>query len=204
MDIIDENKGRFNSSMEHLKSEVATLRTGRATPALVEDIIVDAYSIKQPLKAVASIMVTDAKTLTIDAWDKSLIPAIESAMAKSQLGFNPVNDGKVIRLPLPELTQERRQELIKLLHQKLEHARIAIRQIREEVRQDILKAEKDKEIGEDDKYGFQEELDKLVKLIKDKNLPFMAGFNRRFSPYAREIKKHILSRVNPLIINYQM
>lgn len=168
MDIIDENKGRFNSSMEHLKSEVATLRTGRATPALVEDIIVDAYSIKQPLKAVASIMVTDAKTLTIDAWDKSLIPAIESAMAKSQLGFNPVNDGKVIRLPLPELTQERRQELIKLLHQKLEHARIAIRQIREEVRQDILKAEKDKEIGEDDKYGFQEELDKLVKDYNDK------------------------------------
>ena len=167
MDIVERNKEEFEKAIEHLKSEIVTLRTGRATPALVEDVTVVAYETKQPLKAVASISVTDAKTLTIDPWDKTLIPVVEAALSGSQLGFNPVNDGKVIRLPLPELTQERRQELIKILHQKLEHARITIRQIREDVRKEIEQAEKNKDIGEDERYKMQDELDKVVKEYND-------------------------------------
>ena len=171
MDIITQYKELFDKSMEHLRSEISGLRTGRATPALVEDIVVEAYGVKQPLKTVASISVADAKTLTVDPWDKGLIQAVEIAINNSQVGINPVNDGKLIRLPLPELTKERREELIKVLHQKLEQARISIRKIREYVRNKIEKSEKDKEIGEDEKYKMQDELDTLVKeyneMIKD-------------------------------------
>ncbi|MFA6427052.1 MAG: ribosome recycling factor [Candidatus Magasanikbacteria bacterium] len=168
MDFITQNKEEFNKIIEHLKHEISNLRTGRATPALVEDVVVEAYGVRQPLKAVASISVADAKTLNIDPWDKSLTQAIESGLRASNLGINPVNDGKLIRLPLPDLTQERRQELIKVLHQKLEQARVSVRNIREEIRKDIDKKEKDKEIAEDDKFRMQDELEKLVKEYNDK------------------------------------
>jgi len=168
MSKFDEHKDQFEKTLAHLKQEIAGLRTGRATPALVEDITVEAYGIKQALKAVASISVSDAKTLTIDPWDKTLIQAIESAIRNSQLGINPVNDGKLLRVPLPELTQERRQELIKVLHGKLEDARIAIRKIREEVKKAIELAEKNKEMSEDDRYKQIDELDKVVKEYNEK------------------------------------
>jgi ribosome recycling factor len=168
MDKINEHEELFDKAIEHLKSEITGLRTGRATPALVEDITVDAYGVKQAMKAVASISVLDAKTLTIDPWDKSLIMAIETAVNNSNIGINPVNDGKLIRLPLPELTKERREELIKVLHTKLENSRIAIRKTREDVRNQIDKLEKDKEIGEDEKFKMQEELDKSVKEYNEK------------------------------------
>lgn len=168
MSIVDIFKEEFSKCLEHLRKEIFGLRTGRATPALVEDIMVEAYGTRQPLKAVASISVQDAKTLAIDVWDKSIISAVESGLRNSQLGINPVNDGKVIRLPLPDLTQERRQELIKVLHQKLEAARISVRKIREEVRSEIEQQEKDKEIGEDEKYKLQDELEKVVKEFNDK------------------------------------
>lgn len=163
MSMIDQQKERFEKCLDYLKSDIATLRTGRATPALVEDIVVDAYGTKQPLKAVASISVADAKTITVDPWDKSLMQTVEIAIRHSDVGINPVNDGSLIRLPLPELTQERRADLIKLLHKKLEEARIAVRKVREEVRSDIEKAEKSKEISEDEKFTLQDELDVLVK-----------------------------------------
>ncbi|NCO05084.1 MAG: ribosome recycling factor [Candidatus Magasanikbacteria bacterium] len=163
MTIINENKEQFQKAIEFLKQDISVLRTGRATPAIVEDITVEAYGSRQALKALASISVADAKTLTVDPWDKSLMQAVEQAIRNSEIGINPVNDGKLIRLPLPDLTADRRQELIKVLHQKLEHARIAIRKIREEVRGKIDVAEKNKEISEDEKYGFHEDLEKLVK-----------------------------------------
>lgn len=168
MNIVHNHKEQFNKAIDHLKSEISSLRTGRATPALVEDITVEAYGSKQPLKTLASISVSDAKTLTVEPWDKSLMQTVETAINNSHLGINPVNDGKLIRLPLPELTQERRQELIKVLHQKLEQARITIRKIREEIRDQIDKAFKDKEIGEDEKFKFQDELEKMVKEYNEK------------------------------------
>lgn len=168
MSIVDQNKEEFNKATEHLKHDISSLRTGRATPALVEDVQVEAYGVKQPLKAVASISVQDAKTLVVSPWDKSVLQAIESAIRLSPIGLNPVNDGKIIRLPLPELSQERRQDLIKVLHQKLEASRVAVRQIREDVRKEIDNQEKNKEISEDDKYKFQDDLEKLVKEFNDK------------------------------------
>lgn len=163
MSILHQHTDSFKKTIEHLKQEIGTLRTGRATPAIVEDIPVLAYGTKQPLKAVASISVQDAKTLAVDPWDKSLTPAVEEAIRNSDVGISPVNDGKVIRLPLPELTEQRRNDLIKVLHKKLEEARIAVRKVREEVRDAIDAAMKAKEIAEDEKYRLQEELEKTVK-----------------------------------------
>jgi ribosome recycling factor len=165
---LNNYKENFNKAIEHLKQEISSLRTGRATPALVEDIKVESYGTKQPLKAVASITTLDAKTLVVDPWDKSLLQAIDTAIVNSDVGINPVNDGRVIRLPLPDLNQERRAELIKVLHQKLEQGRISVRKIREEVRSEIEKSEKDKVISEDQKYKLQEDLDKIVKEFNDK------------------------------------
>src|SRR3989338_1155723 len=166
--MIDQYKDQFTNALEHLKQELRGLRTGRATPVLVEDLVVEAYSIRQPLKALAAITVTDPKTLAVEPWDKSLLKSIETAMAAAGIGLNPINDGRLLRLPLPELTQERRQELIKVLHKKLEDGRIAIRQIREEVRRGIDSAEKNKEISEDEKYREQETLEKMVKEYNEK------------------------------------
>jgi ribosome recycling factor len=164
---LDEHKPQFDKAIEHLREEISSLRTGRATPALVEDVMVEAYGTKQALKAVASISVADAKTLVVDPWDKSLTQAVESAIRASDVGISPVNDGKVIRLPLPELTADRRQELVKVLSTKLEQARIAVRKIREDIRSKIDKAEKEKSISEDERFTMQEALEKTVKEYND-------------------------------------
>lgn len=168
MNIIQTNKSEFDSAIEFLKKDISSLRTGRATPALVEDIMIEAYGSYQPVKAVASISVADARTLNIEPWDKSLMQAVETGIRNSSLGISPVNDGKLIRLPLPMLTTERRGELIKVLHQKLEGAKIALRKIREDVRSIIDLAEEDKDISEDEKFNLQEELEKMVKEYNEK------------------------------------
>lgn len=162
------NNEQFDKSIEFLKQDISSLRTGRATPALVEDIVVEAYGSKQPLHTVASISVADARTLNISPWDKSLMQAVEEGLRKSDIGINPVNDGTLIRLPLPELTAERRNDLIKILHKKLEESKIAIRKIREELRTDIDKQEKAKEISEDDKYNMQDDIEEMVKAYNEK------------------------------------
>jgi ribosome recycling factor len=168
MSIINDYKDNFVKSIEYLKHDITSLRTGRATPALVEDIMVEAYGTKQPLKATASISVQDAKTIAVEPWDKGLMQAIEKAISSSDIGINPVNDGKLIRLNLPELSKDRRQDLIKVLHKKLEEARVAIRKIREEIREGIQRQEKDKVISEDERYSLQDELEKLVKEYNEK------------------------------------
>lgn len=163
MTIIDNYKESFDKAIEHLKTEITSLRTGRATPALVEDMSVEAYGVKQQLKAIASISVADAKTLNIQPWDKGVLHDIEVAIRNSDLGLNPVNDGTMIRLILPDLTSERRQELIKVLNKKLEETRIVVRKVREEIRDAVHKAEEVKEISEDDRFFLFEKIDELVK-----------------------------------------
>jgi ribosome recycling factor len=160
---LHEHKAEFVAVVDFLKSDIAALRTGRASAAMVENIFVDAYGSSQPLKAVASISISDAKTVVLEPWDKSLLSAVEKGVRDSGLGINPVNDGKIIRLSLPDLTSERRQELTKILHQKLEQARISIRQVREEIREKINQEEKDNVISEDQKFRLQEDLEKMVK-----------------------------------------
>jgi len=159
---------QFEQNIAFLRQDISSLRTGSATPAIVEDVQVEAYGIRQPLKALASISVQDAKTIVVEPWDKSVLQAVEVAIRNSSLGISPVNDGKLIRVSLPELTHERRQELIKVLAQKLEAARITIRQTREEVKKVIEMGEDDGGITEDEKFAYQEELDRLVKDYNDR------------------------------------
>lgn len=156
-------KDQFEKCTEFFKSDIASLRTGRANTAMVEDVVVEAYGTRQSLKAVASISIADAKTLNVEPWDKSLLSAVEKGIRDSSLGINPVNDGRLIRVILPELTSERRTELLKVLRQKEEHARISVRKVREEVRDLILESEKNKEISEDDRYKLQDNLEEMVK-----------------------------------------
>jgi ribosome recycling factor len=163
MTILEDHKPEFARAVDHLRQEITSLRTGRATPALVEDITIEAYGMKQPLKAVASISVLDAKTIAIEPWDKGVVKDIETAINNSHLGINAINDGKVIRLPLPELTSDRRQELIKVLHQKLEQARISIRKVREDARKSIERALSEGLIADDEKFKFQDEIETAVK-----------------------------------------
>jgi len=160
---LQQYKEQFVNTIDHLKQEISGLRTGRATPALVEDIIVEAYNVRQPVKALASISVVDAKTITVQPWDKSILQNLDAGIRASNLGINPVNDGVLLRLVLPDLTQERRGELIKVLHTKLEQARIGVRKVREEIRDTIDRAEKEKQISEDEKFSSQEDLEKMVK-----------------------------------------
>ena len=160
---INDFKDDFNKVIEFLKTDIAGLRTGRANAIMLDTVQVESYGTMQPVKAVASITVVDAKTLNIEPWDKSVLGAIEKAIRDSGLGVSPVNDGRMIRLSMPELTIDRRAELIKVLHQKLEAARIAVRKVREEVRELIAAEEKDGNIGEDEKYRLQEDLEKIVK-----------------------------------------
>ncbi len=168
MNFIPEQAEHFDKVIEHLVHDISSLRTGRATPAIVEDLKVEAYGTMQELKAVASISVSDAKTITVQPWDKGVLQAIETAVRNSDLGLSPVNDGVVIRLSMPDLNTERRNELVKVLSKKLEEARIAVRKTREEIRNKIDKAEKAKEIPEDEKYGLQDDLEIMVKDYNDR------------------------------------
>ena len=138
------------------------LRTGRATPALVEDLEVDYYGAKTPLKAVASISSPEPRQLVIQPWDKNAIQPIEKAIQSSSLGLNPVTDRDTIRLSIPSLTEERRKELLKVLGRHLEDARIAVRREREEALKEIDRAEKAKEISEDEKFRKKQEAQKVV------------------------------------------
>lgn len=165
---MSELKQNLEKIIEHLKHEVASLRTGRATPALVEDLEVDYYGAKTPLKAIAAISSPEARQLVIQPWDKGAMPAIEKAIQGSSLGLNPVADRDAIRLTIPQLTEERRKELAKLLGRHLEDARIAVRREREEALKEIDYAEKAKEISEDEKFRMRNEAQKIVDGINNK------------------------------------
>ncbi|KKU26075.1 MAG: Ribosome-recycling factor [Candidatus Magasanikbacteria bacterium GW2011_GWA2_46_17] len=167
MNILD-HKHDFDKIIDFLKSDIAGLRTGRASAVIVENVFVEAYGSRQSLKAVASITIPDPKTINIEPWDKSILAAVEKGIRDSGTGLNPTNDGRLIRLFLPELTSERRQELIKVLHQKLENAHISVRKTREEVKELISMAEESDEIREDEKFKLQEDLEKMVKEYNDK------------------------------------
>jgi ribosome recycling factor len=159
---------RLEKIIERLKQEVAGLRTGRASPALIENLEVEYYGSKTPLKAVAAISSPDPKSLVIQPWDKNAVTAIEKAILGSSLGLNPIIDRDVIRVSIPPLTEERRKELIKLLGKYLEEARIQVRREREEILKEIDRKEKSKEISEDEKFRQKNEVQKIVDEINKK------------------------------------
>ena len=149
--------------LTYLHGEFAKLQTGRAHAALVENVDVEAYGQIQPLKAVAGISVQDARTIVVQPWDKGTMQAVETALTKADLGVSPVNDGSVIRINLPPMTEERRKEMTKLVAQLAEEARVSLRQQRDKLREEI-KEEKD----EDVRYTLLEELDKAAQDGNDK------------------------------------
>ncbi|OIP80733.1 MAG: ribosome recycling factor [Parcubacteria group bacterium CG2_30_48_51] len=149
----------FRKAYEFFQQEIEELRTGRVTPALVENISVDAYGTPMPVKQVASITIPDAKTIAIQPWDKGQLKNIEAALQKSALGVAPKNDGLAVYLNFPPLTEENRKQLVKILAQKAEAARVSVRQVRDKEREEIQKKEKAKEMGEDEKFRLQKHLD---------------------------------------------
>jgi len=160
MPILNDYKPEFEKVLEHLIHEIGTLRTGRASPALVEDLAVEAYGTIQPVKALGSMSTPDARTLVIEPWDSSVVKAIESAIVASGIGVSPVVDGKIIRLIMPMMTEENRQKMVKVMSGHLEDARVQIRKVREEAKKKI---EKQTGIGQDDIRSELEQLDKAVK-----------------------------------------
>jgi len=159
---IQKREDDFRKTLEHFEVALGQLRTGRANAAMVENLQVDYYGAKSPMKQVASINVPEARLIIISPWDKDQLVNIEKAIRESQLNLNPNNDGQVIRINIPPLTEERRKELVKVLNKEAEDARISVRKIREEIWSEIQKMEKDGKIGEDDKFVGKDELQKIV------------------------------------------
>lgn len=161
-DLFNQKKPSFDGVFDFYKTDIASIRTGRATPSLVEDVVVDVYGQKMHIKELATITAPEPRSLLIQPWDKGVVEAISGAIRKSEIGLNPVVDGQTIRLNIPSLTEERRKEFIKLLKQKTEESRVKIRRIREEIWNKVQTMEHEHEIGEDDKFKAKDDLQKIV------------------------------------------
>jgi len=161
-EIINKLKPNFNRTIEYLRGELAGLQAGRATPSLIEDLEVECYNQKMPLKQLAAIQTPEPRTILIRPWDKSILKDIERAIIQSKLGLSPVIEEEFIRLKIPPLSEERRKELTKILQEKLEECRISVRRQREEVWREIQNLEQQGKISEDDKFRAKDELQKLI------------------------------------------
>jgi ribosome recycling factor len=158
--VVEDAHDKMHKAVEHLKGEFGAVRTGRATPGLVEKLMVDAYGQPTMLQQLAGISVPEARLLVINPYDKSQIKAIEKAIQTSELGVNPNNDGSVIRLAFPELTEERRRELVKVVKHRAEEGRVAVRNVRRQARHDLEALGKDGDISEDDLARIEKDLEK--------------------------------------------
>jgi ribosome recycling factor len=147
---LDELKSRMQKSITALKDELAGLRTGRASASLLEPVQVEAYGSRMPLNQVATVTVPEPRMLSVQVWDRSMAGAVEKAIRDSGLGLNPAAEGQIIRVPLPELNEERRRELTKVAHNYAEQARVAVRHVRRDGMDMLKKAEKDGDMGQDD------------------------------------------------------
>jgi len=155
-------KTRMGKALEDFRHELAGVRTGRASTSLLDHIKVEYYGTPTPLSQVATLGVPEPTLLTVQPWDPSLVPAIDKAIRASDLGLNPVNDGKVLRVPIPPLTEERRKELVKHLHKVLENHRTAVRNIRRDSNEEFKKLLKDKKMAEDEEKKALEDMQKLT------------------------------------------
>ncbi len=159
---VNQTRARMTKALEDLRAALAGVRTGRASTALLEHIRVDYYGTPTPLNQVATLGVPESTMLTVQPWDPSLLGALEKAIRSSDLGLNPVNDGKILRVPIPPLTEERRKELVKHVHKVLEDHRTAVRNIRRDANEGVKKLFKDKKISEDDEKRALEEVQKVT------------------------------------------
>lgn len=166
-DILRQTEERMQKTVEATRREFGSVRTSRASTTLVEHIKINYYGALVPLGQIATISIPAPKLIVIQTWDQSILPEVEKEILKSNLGITPLNDGKVIRLSIPPLSRERREELLKIIKKMAEGGRVAIRSIRHEANEEIKKLEKDKLIGEDDRFQNQGEVQKLTdKYIK--------------------------------------
>ena len=159
-ELLADAKERMAKSVEACRHELATVRTGRASPHLLDRVVVDYYGTETPLRQLSQIAATDARLLTLTPYDKSAIRTIEKAILESDLGLTPSNDGNVIRLQIPELNEERRRDLVKVVHNVAEESRVAVRNIRRDVMHDLRELKKEGEVGEDDERRAEAELQK--------------------------------------------
>jgi len=155
-------RDRMKKSIAALSQEFAGVRTGRAHVGLLDQVTVDYYGVEVPLQQAASVHVEDARTLAVQPWEKSMVPKIEKAIMNAGLGLNPTSAGTVIRVPLPPLTEERRRELVKLVRQEAENARVAVRNVRRDVNSDLKALQKSKDITEDEERRAEEEIQKIT------------------------------------------
>ncbi|MFH1565228.1 MAG: ribosome recycling factor [bacterium] len=179
---INKAEQEFKKTIDFLQNEIASIRTGRAHPSLIDGIYAQAYGTKTPLNQLASISIPEAMVLVIAPWDKSIIGEIEKAIRESEIGINPVNEGGLIRLVIPKLTEETRKNLIKILNKKIEQAKISLRQIRDKIKDEIIDLEKNKDISQDEKFD-------LLKKLDDK----IAEFNGKIKEVGDKKEKEIMT-----------
>jgi len=160
--VIDDGKKRMAGALSSLAKELSRLRTGRASVSLIEPLMADYYGNPTPVGQIASLSTPDARTITIQPWDKAAFGAVEKAILKSDLGLNPVNDGKLIRISIPPLTEERRKDLVKIAKKFTEEAKVAARNVRRDLNEDLKKLQKDKDITEDEHRKLEAEVQKLT------------------------------------------
>ncbi len=160
--IIKDAKNRMDKSLETLRSELARVRTGKATTQLLDGVRVNYYGNMTPINQVGNLSVLDAHTLSITPWDKSMVPVIEKAILEANIGFNPVSDGTNLKIPVPPLTEERRKDFVKLTKKIGEESKIAIRNIRRDANEHLKKEEKEKKISEDELKHFENEVQKIT------------------------------------------
>lgn len=167
-EVLSDASTRMGKTIEALRKDLASVRTGRATPTLVDNIKVDYYGAPTPLKQMATISAPEARLLVIQPWDNTTIGEIKKAILKSELGLNPSSDGNVIRLAIPPLSEERRRELVKAVHKKAEEGRIALRNIRRDALEMLRDLEKEKEISQDEQKRAQERLQEITDSFIEK------------------------------------
>lgn len=166
--ILNDAQDRMKKVIENLRSDFTSIRTGRASTGILDKVFVDYYGVPTPVNQVSSVSVPEPKMILIQPWDATTLPSIEKAILKSDLGLNPNNDGKVIRLVLPELTEERRKELVRTAKKRAEEAKIAIRNLRREYNDTLRTMERNGEISEDEHRRFEEETQKITDRFTDK------------------------------------
>ena len=182
MPTVEDAKTQMEAALEALRREFATVRTGKATPALLDTVRVEAYGSQMPLNQLATISTPESSLLVVQPFDKTLFPDIERAIMTADLGLNPANDGNIIRIPIPPLNEERRQEYVKLLHRMTEEGRISIRHARRTVRDELHQLVRDHELSEDESRRREDQLEKLTKdyvekvdeILKSKEAEVMA------------------------------
>lgn len=162
-EVLNDVNAKMDRSIDAMNRDLGILRTGRATPSLVENIFVDYYGTPTPLNQIASISAPDARAIMVQPWDKQSLREIEKSLIKSEMGFNPSNDGNMITVPIPPLNQERRQELVRLLKKKLEDGKVSVRNVRRDGQETLRKMEKDKVISQDENRRAQDQLQKTTE-----------------------------------------